>query len=164
MVTSTSSTKKNKVTKHQVLQYYKNCVKQYTLQFDDKALDSVQVNKIAKQLLGKIFIGVYSVDTVPDLPDKAMCIFNTDKAKKSGTHWMALYKSKNNYYIYDSFGRHTKNVATYLQKQILKIDKAKVIDFEHDREQAEYQANCGIRCIIALHCVQKFGIRKALSI
>ena len=157
---------KEQVTKpNNILDYYKKYTRILTKIYGDRALNNIEVNKLAKKILGKIFISVYAIDTVPKvLPKKCMLIFNTDKANKSGEHWIALYKSGNIHYIYDSFGRRTKNIASFLHKQILTDKKSKIIDFEHDPEQADYQNNCSLRCITALHCVKKFGIRKAITI
>jgi hypothetical protein len=121
--------------------------------------------KIAKQLIGAQFEGVYSQNTVPlKLPTRCMFILNQDVDTGKGIHWISVYKNGKTYYIYDSFGRTSKRLVPLFVNQILG-ENCKYIDSDHDPEQFGYKSeNCGQLCLTFLLCVKRLGINNALLI
>ena len=91
---------------------------------------------------------------------KCYSILNTDKESDigAGTHWVAVYQKDNMIYIYDSFAR----------KRIMKpfVDKIKKLGFKcvyvnKKSDQQTHQFDCGLRSLLFLLFVQKYGIDKA---
>ena len=63
---------------------------------------SDDIDKLMKQLFGDRYIGVYSWQTVRDVPalkDGQIAVLNKD------VHWTAVYKTKDTLYEVDSFNR-----------------------------------------------------------
>lgn len=95
--------------------------------------------------------------------NKIYSILNTDDSSKSGTHWLACYQNGNTLYVYDSFGR-TKE---YLMKQFndwMNRNNYKVIFVNKKGEQNGKQLNCGLRCLLWLIFVDKYGLTKCKNI
>jgi hypothetical protein len=95
--------------------------------------------------------------------NKIYSILNTDDSSKSGTHWVALVQNGNTLYVYDSFGR-TKE---YLMKQFndwMNRNNYKVIFVNKKGEQNGKQLNCGLRCLLWLIFVDKYGLTKCKNI
>jgi len=123
----------------------------------NKSTFSDKLNKLGKELFGtNKFKGVYSYDKIPSKNDfkiNESCIFNLDPQTKPGSHWCALYFSKNKKFIlYDSFGRN------------IQIPNKKVIHTEKDAEQIPSEDNCGQRCLAWLFLLYKHGLKYALEI
>jgi hypothetical protein len=138
--------------------YYK---KQIIKKLGKKALDDVQLNKLGKELFGKKFIGVFSQDQLPTR--SGYYIINTDTSKKinsNSAHWVAIVQTKKTLYIYDSFGRFSKNVLKIISKNNTK----KIVDSRHDAEQFGYTEVCGHLSVAFLCVANDLGIKQALKI
>ena len=125
------------------------------------ALDNIQLDKIGKQLLGKKYIGTYAQDELPSR--SGYMIVNVDTSKKINTpdaHWVAIYQTPKTLYIYDSYGRLTKNVLKIISKTTTK----KIVDSKHDPEQYGHTNICGHLAMSFLCVAHDLGIRKALTI
>ena len=80
-----------------------------------KAVDNFQLTDIGRQLIGRKFCGVYAYDQYPiHTQDCTYAIINTDNSRQSGTHWLGIFKKEKTLYIFDSFGRFSKNVLKKL--------------------------------------------------
>ena len=126
----------------------------------NKALFDDTLKTLGRDLLGKKFAGVYPVDLIKFPPGKKYMIFNTDISTMSGEHWMALVKEKNMYYVYDSFGRSTQEIAPILFKQAMK----RIVDADQDAEQGIEEENCGQRSLSFLFVWDQFGKKLAMKI
>jgi hypothetical protein len=115
---------------------------------------SNQLNKIGVQLFGRKFLGVYSSDDSPMLKNNQSMIINVDKKNQKGSHWLAVIKHNNIIYVYDSFGRHTKNLIPHFFKKY-----KKVIDTEYDAEQKDHENDCGLRSLTSLAVYYNHGIK-----
>ena len=90
---------------------------------------------------------------------KCYSILNTDASTDGeGVHWISCYQKDNLIYIYDSFAR----------KKIMKpfVDKMKNLGYKcvytnKKSDQGVLQENCGIRSLLWLLFVDKYGIDKA---
>ncbi len=89
---------------------------------------------------------------------KCYSILNTDASTDGdGVHWISCYQMNDIIYIYDSFAR----------KKIMKpfVDKMKILGYKcvytnKKSDQGILQENCGIRSLIWLLFVDKYGIDK----
>ena len=141
---------------------FKKYKKQIIKQLGRKALADDQINKLCKELFGSKFKGVYPQDRLKTTT--GMYILNTDKSthiNSDSSHWVAVVQTKTTLYVYDSFGRLTKNVL----KLITKTTTKKIVESSLYPEQ--YGANsevCGQLCIAWLCVVHESGIRVALTI
>ena len=87
-------------------------------------------------------------------------IINTSIA---GTHWVAIYISRNKIYIYDSFARPISRLLNRFIKLI--PHKYTIIECNtNDAEQVGYSQVCGHISIAWLMVVKKLGIKKACLI
>lgn len=93
---------------------------------------------------------------------KPYSILNTDDSSKSGTHWVAVYEARNRLYVYDSFARTSRLMNPFVLK--MQSRGFKVIFVNRKKEQAEHQLNCGLRSLLWLIYVKKYGIQKARHI
>lgn len=122
-----------------------------TFQFD--------LEKVAKGLIGKEFAGVFAVDTIKFPKGTKYAIFNLDTSDEPGSHWMGLTKGTNKWYVYDSFGRSSKEIAPSLFKKGLKI-----FDSDRDIEQDIDSQICGPLALSWIFVAQNFGINMAMLI
>jgi hypothetical protein len=76
-----------------------------------------------------------------------------------GTHWCAVVKNKNTYYIYDSFARTSRRLLPVFSKGRLVIDSD-----TSDQEQFGSSEICGQLCLSFLQVVKEHGIRNAIKI
>lgn len=127
--------------------------------------DSVQLNKVGRQLFGKHWNGVHSQDRIK-LKPYSFQIVNTDLHDKPGLHWVGVYTSKNHAYIYDSYARPVTRLVKHL---ITNINNHGFIlgktDKVHHMEQIGYSSGvCGQNSMSWLLVVRDLGIRKASNI
>ena len=56
--------------------------------------------------INKIFIGVYSIDLIPqDLPVPSIIVVNLDSSEKKGSHWIVLHYQRKHVEYFDSLGK-----------------------------------------------------------
>ena len=141
---------------------FKKYKKQVIKRLGRKALADDQINKLCKELFGSKFKGVYSQDQLKTTP--GMFILNTDVSKhinSDSSHWVAVVQTKTTLYVYDSFGRLTKNVLKLISKTTTK----KIVDSKHDPEQYGADSElCGQLALSWLCVAHELGIRVALTI
>ncbi len=140
---------------------FKKYKKYIIKQLGKKALDDLQICRLAKELLGKKFIGVYAQDKLP--VKTGYYIINTDLSKTINSdtcHWVGVYQTPKTLYIYDSYGRNTSFVLPYIYKNT----KKKIVESKKDPEQFGKSALCGQLSLAWLCVVHDLGIRKALTI
>lgn len=127
-----------------------------------EALYSDQITKLCRKLFGRKYIGTYAQDTMP-LNLNGYMIVNVDTKGKKGSHWVALVHESKHVYVYDSFGRKTKNLLPILAKK-LKNKKLIEVDADHKPEQFGDTSICGQLAISFLATVDKYGIDKTIKI
>ena len=123
-----------------------------------KALDNFQLTSIGKKLIGRKFCGVYAYDQYPiHKQDCTYAIINTDNSRQSGTHWIGVYKRDKTLYIFDSFGRFSRNVLKKFVKT--HVDEGyRIVDINRTSDQGNDQQDCGLRCITTLMLIKKYGV------
>ena len=77
-------------------------------------MNSLQINNILKEKLGRVFKGVCALDQIANLKPRipAVYVFNTKPRTTPGEHWVVVYIMANRKAVYfDSFGlkpQHTQ--------------------------------------------------------
>lgn len=94
---------------------------------------------------------------------KPYSILNTDHEddKGNGSHWIGCFQDGNKLYIYDSFGR--KNIMDRFVKE-MKIRGYKCVYVNKQGDQSNTQMNCGIRSLLWLLFIHRYGIKQASKI
>ena len=121
-----------------------------------KTTHTGQLNKLGKKLFGKRFRGAWPSDHTPKLKKGQSMIINVDKKDEPGSHWLSVVRDRNSMYVYDSFGRHTKNLIPHFYKK--NGSGSKVKNTERDIEQRNEQLDCGLRCMSSLAVYYDKGI------
>ena len=88
-------------------------------------LTNSQLEKLAQQVLGFKFKGVYPADAGPKITstNNTSIIFNLSKHNAVGTHYVAIQFFKNKIFYFDSYGKKltNKSILTYLKSFSLPI-------------------------------------------
>jgi len=121
-----------------------------------------ELDKAGIKLLGTEFKGVFASDKIPVLNDlKKYAIINLDKSTEPGSHWVAIAFDNDKIYVYDSFGRKTKNIMPSIYGS---GNGSNIIDTDYDKEQKIKETNCGARCLAWLILFEHYGFKNALLI
>lgn len=111
-------------------------------------LKNSYVQNLLRELCPKTFKGVFPIDLIPNLYSKKYrdktisLVVNLDPHYKSGSHFVAFYKTKTNIVYFDSFGREPNlELQKYLQNFNLPIviSKSKI--------QSLLSNFCGFFCV-----------------
>ena len=140
---------------------FKKYKKQIIKEMGKKALADDQINKIGKELFGTKWKGVFPQDRLKTTP--GYYIINSDSSKhinSDSAHWLAVIQTKTILYIYDSFGRLTKNILPL----IYSTTKKKIVESKSDAEQWGQTEICGQLSLGWLCVAQSLTVRKALTI
>ena len=120
--------------KYQILNDFDECLIRIEDILGDKTTTNIQLLKLGKMLFGDSFKDVYKSDDNIRLKNNQCCIINTDNGV--GVHWLGIYKYRDHYYVFDSFGRDVKTLSKYFKFK-------KWINVEHTRRESFKQSNCG---------------------
>jgi hypothetical protein len=148
------------LTENEVMVIFRKKKKEIIKLLGRKATTDIQLTSLGHDMFGKKYTGTYSQDHKPKkLPKCQYFIINTDRRGGNGTHWVAIVKNNNTFYIYDSFARNAKRLIPVFSKGKLIIES----DLS-DAEQRGDSEVCGQLCLSFLYVVNKHGIRAALLI
>lgn len=101
--------------------------------------------------------GIYACDEKHKTFKNNTCfIINTDRKGQAGIHWVAGINFKGHTYLYDSFGRSNLIFPS--------LRNRKLIYTNPDKEQLEYQTDCGQRCIASLLVFYHHGLSEYLDL
>ena len=107
-------------------------------------MNSLQIDKIGRKILGSKWLGVFSLDKLPILRLGGL-IVNTHTSNLPGEHWIALHVGKNKINVMDPFGLY------YPDKLVKEISKyKKKIHFNRKCYQDPTTKFCGHICLIWL--------------
>lgn len=126
------------------------------------ALMDIQLTKVGKKLFGHKYLGTFSQDKVP-MNHLGYCIANVDTTGQAGSHWVSLVFTPHHCYIYDSFGRLSKNLLPILFEK-LRHKKIIQVDSDPKPEQFGNTAICGQLALSFLLTVEKYGVEKAVFV
>jgi hypothetical protein len=115
------------------------------------------VEKIGKKILGGIFLGVFPCDLHPKVGRrKTFClIFNLSKHNEKGTHFVAIFASKDALFYFDPFGKKISN--SYVKKFIDRIIRTRQLKQNKKCIQSKTSIFCGFYCLSFL-LSQKIGV------
>lgn len=94
--------------------------------------------------------------------NKQYSILNTDDSSSPGTHWISVVQYNNYLFCYDSFAR-TKNIMKRFE-QLMKAKGLIVVFVNQGSDQSSEQTNCGLRCLLWLIFVDKYGLERCIDI
>lgn len=134
-----------------VNEIYKDYMKILSPYIGNDTTYSDDLRKKGKKIFGNKFLGVFASDEIPNLKNGQMYIANLDTSNEPGSHWIAVYKKNNKNYVYDSYGRKSRNIFNSIFKK-----GGNVKDTQYDAEQDENENNCGLRSIVALYMFKEF--------
>jgi len=135
----------NGINPYEIKNFYDESLRKIQDKIGNDTTDNVQLDIVGRELFKKKFGGVFSQDEIPKSKSKYY-IVNTDTSDKAGTHWVAVADK----YIYDSFGRNTKQLGPYFKKHEL-------IPTNKNIEQSVMENNCGQRSLAYLNTFNKYG-------
>ena len=137
--------------------YNKKLLSLFRKKYGRGAQSDTTINAMGKEYIGSRFKGVYPWDTMPNLPNNSYAVINTDDHTKGGVHWVGVYSANNTYYLFDSFGRQPKNILHPFVEKQQKLGKG-IVNLNKTVDQANKQADCGLRSIAMLIIAKKHGI------
>ena len=126
--------------KYEILKLFDNTLMQIEDLLGDKTTNNLQLFILGKMLFGDRFVNVFCSDDNITLKNNEMCVINTDPHNKPGLHWLALYKYRNVYYVFDSFGRDVKTLSKYFRYK-------KWFNIEFNRIESYKSSSCGELCL-----------------
>ena len=130
-------------------------------------IDMTQSNNLLKivnvtRLKGKFNCIDFYDNFIPN-EDRPYSILNTDRESDigNGTHFLGVFQEGNVIYIYDSFGR--KHIMDRLCDDMHKLGyKCEYVNKKSDQQNTGQ--DCGIRSLLWLLFVQRYGIQQAKKI
>lgn len=133
-------------------------VKKLRKELGVRALDSNTLHAKGKELFKDKFLGVLSQDS-PFPTKDGYTIMNNDYVGGAGIHWVAVIKKGKHIYVYDSFGRYSKNILpTFTTKMTTKGYTIHSAD-PSDADQFGYTSvDCGHRSLSALQIANSKGV------
>ncbi len=133
------------------------------------------LTRVGIKLFGSNFMGAFPSDRIPKIGinddgaivtndninkrSRLYAIANLDDSTMPGSHWISLgydVDSKK-IWVYDSFGRKTKEIIPTLVQEY--GTKLKMVD--DDAEQAVEEDDCGARCMAWLYIFDRYGVDTA---
>ena len=136
-------------------------IEQVCIEFD--TTKSTNLLKIVKMTnLKDIFNCVDFWDNFKPNVDKPYSILNNEASfEGNGVHWVGVFQDGNKLYIYDSFGR--KHIMDRFCNEMEKQGyKCRYINKKTD--QQTNQMDCGLRSLLWLLFVHRYGIKQASKI
>ena len=111
-------------------------------------LTNKYIENLGQLICGDNFIGVYPCDIQPEFKNK-LCnfsvIFNTDKHNEKGSHFVAVFRKKNEIFYFDSFGKKCENEMI---KKFIKTNlSGKKYRYNNICIQNDKSLLCGLYCI-----------------
>ena len=123
---------------------------------------NIQLIEIAKNIFPMLGNNVFrNMEYQFDKMKGKFSIINTDNG--NGEHWLATFQRGKNIYVFDSFGRPTKNLIPVFYKRAIHAGYT-IIDTDYDADQRDEQVDCGIRALSWCIICHFKGIKYALKI
>ena len=113
------------------------------------AMNSSEIQSMAKQLQIQDFIGTFAIDQLKDINSKKLgsFIFNTDVSKELGTHWIGIHIGKKHLSLFDPLGiKYLDLSSIHLKKFLLKFNKHVIIN--RIQIQSNTSHMCGVHCML----------------
>jgi hypothetical protein len=108
-------------------------------------MNTNQLNKLGKSILGSSFLGTYALDRIPNNSTVAPhqgYIINTDTHNLGGEHWIAVYFDASTIHVFDPFGLYYP-----LQLRQHLAQSTKPVIYNHVMFQPLFSQLCGEYCL-----------------
>ena len=123
------------------------------------ALSGHTIVRECKKIPGIGFKGVY-MQNQQNIPTTGCLIMNNDLTGNPGIHWLAIVFKGKTIYVYDSFGRRSRNILPiYTQQMKAKGFRIVNTDLSDQDQYGNTTVTCGHRCISSLKIYKKYGIK-----
>jgi len=108
-------------------------------------MNTIEVYKSGKKLLGSNFIGVFPLDKLPRQLKRGAYVINTDPAHRPGQHWIAVNISKSEINVFEPYG-------FYYPKYLTNRLRATGLPIKFNKTQCQnlLTTNCGPLCLLYL--------------
>lgn len=116
---------------------------------------------LSKSKIGDKFNGCFMHDIFEPNNIKPYSIINIDNSSKMGTHWLGVFQDDKKLYVYDSFAR--KHILRTFKKRMMN-KSYKVVLCNDQKDQKNSEVDCGLRCMIWLLFINKYGFDKCKNI
>jgi len=96
------------------------------------------------------FRGVFSIDAIPRLTSESSIIFNLSRVAEKGSHFVAIYLSRERLYFFDSLGIISYLCHPTLQTELLRLTQYYDVPLEiviREPIQPMQSLFCGFYCI-----------------
>ena len=107
------------------------------------------------------FKGVYSSDNIPN--KSGWYVVNTGNTKSSGIHWVGMIRTPSHDYVYDSFGRPTKQILKKYNGSGRVLNESDR-DIEQNDADPKQKNICGHLALSWLMVAHSLGLKKALLV
>jgi hypothetical protein len=151
----------------QIEKHFNKIVKKFHRELGHKGgTSNHELDRLGKKVFGKQWITTSTQMHLPIRKIRKMKrgygIFNTD-SHGEGIHWVAVCVNNDQFYIWDSFGRPSKEIVADLTAR-LKNQRVRYQANDLDRNQKNAEEDCGQRCMAFLECCKTLGVQKAMKI
>jgi hypothetical protein len=137
---------------------YNTALRNITKYLGNGVTGSDVLDDFGRKLFGPKFQGVFPIDEFMKKSvnnKRSYFIVNLDTSNLPGSHWIAVViLKKRKPYIYDSFGRKTREITPIRES----------FDAEYDPEQKKRESNCGQRSLAWLCVFDTCGKDVAMTI
>lgn len=128
--------------------------------FINKFLDTDDLNKIARSndVMGSFYLGCYPANVQPENIVTNCCwIWNTDEQGDVGTHWIAVWKRRDKFVFFDSYGKLPSFYKRKYWELFAKGIGCKFNAYSGIQRQSMVSRTCGMWCLLFLYeCCYNF--------
>lgn len=105
------------------------------------------------------FTGVFMQNEMPPLKNSSF-VMNNDVTSGQGIHWVCGVIKGKTIYIFDSFGRRSRNLLPIFSQNV-KSHGFKIIntDLSDQDQYGHTSVDCGHRCISSLKIYNTYGLK-----
>ena len=123
-------------------------------------LSNTEIDEVATNLLKSKYKGSFAQnEKFPK--SNGYYIINTDISSGPGIHWLGVKLTPKTAYVYDSFGRDSKNIVPHLVKYLY---PRKIVESKRDKEQQNAEIICGHLALSWIAVAHDLSIKHALKI
>ena len=132
-----------------------------------KEVDTTQSTNLMKIInmtkLKNLFNSLDFWDKFKPNVDRPYSILNTDRESDpgNGIHWVGIFQDDKVFYIYDTFAR--KNIMNRFCDEMSELGY-RCVYVNKKGDQQSYMIDCGLRSLLWLLFVEKYGIKLASKI
>jgi hypothetical protein len=122
--------------------------------FINKFLDTDDLNKFARSnnAISRFYLGCYPANVQPkNITNNCCWIWNTDEQGDSGTHWVAVWKQRNKFVFFDSYGKLPSFYNRKYWELFAREIGCRFMAYSSIQRQSMVSKTCGIWCLFFLY-------------